>query len=354
MCASPASDEQGSRANPTTIALRMLGDSATPLLDAATLTRRVNGLRALGVRMPKKYPPANLPSLSPWFRGVLAQVEVAELLIEVLPPDLIEIEPAIPGGDVDIAIHTQPSHYLQVKEHMLSAVSNRGDRMRIEELLGWVCRTVQEDMGHRDQSTVSMLRIHLGKDGQPAMSGETRHVASPGVVNVYVVDIEAEVVEVAVKGAVEKRVMDAVGQLRELTSGILVPVVDLTRYPHDQASLYRHTRDLFRTNTNWNLAGGVLLLTNDYVPEFGTSAFHSMRRRLIAIENPNTPSARRIRPETFNPPLGDETVYAEGLRIISVWPRVPYRIDHDGQLFIGVKKFAHLPGNTGVPFAVRL
>ncbi len=332
----------------------MTARPSTPILDAAALDRRVNALRALGVKMPTKYPPANLPITSSWFRGVLAQVEVAELLVEVFPPKLIEIEPGISGADVDIAIHTQPPSFLQVKDHMLSTVPNRGERMQIKELLGWVRGTVQADISYRDQSTVSTLRVHLGTDGQPAMSGETRNVVQPGVVHVYIVDIEAEVVEVAVRAAVERRVAEAMRQLRGLTSGILVPVVDLTRYPHDQASVYRHTRELFRMNPGWTLAGGVLLLTNDYATESDQSVFHAMHRRLIAIENPNAPNERRIRPETFNPQFGDETVFQEGLRVISVWPRVPYIIDTDGQLFIGVKKFADLPRDTGTPYAVRL
>ena len=119
---------------------KMLGPEPDFVFNQEKLEKRVEVIRNAGVILPDKYPPKNMESHRNHIHGVLAEIEVAELLIKQFPPESVEIlEPdAKQGkngkpyqGDVDIVIHQDPrfifklridSYYLMKK--MIHSMTN--------------------------------------------------------------------------------------------------------------------------------------------------------------------------------------------------------------------------------------
>lgn len=148
-------------------------------VDRAAVEHRVEALRKRGVRFPDPYPPAGLDDHQVHLRGVLAQVEVLELLAEIHDPPLLACEPAgIAGGDVDILIETAPPYWLQIKNVDALGVNPGGQESKIIGLIEQVKREIRAEHAKspKEWTLYSPIRIRRGPDGNPVYDGKTFRV----------------------------------------------------------------------------------------------------------------------------------------------------------------------------------
>lgn len=323
------------------------------LLTSERLRDVVHGLMDQGVRFPERYPPANLPSGGPSFRGVWAEVETAALLARVVDPELLELAPRDEAGDTDIIVHLSPPYRLQVKGPIPAHVS---EDLAILAMVRSARREALQRF-HAEQPTTwqgvfSNIRIHQGKDGE-THSGISRSVDHPSPVHVAVVEIDKEVLATIAKKNLERWIREAVRQLVRYEDALLVPVLNLSRYPLDQAEAYAQVKQMFLRHPRWqDKVSGVVLVLRGYQEPDLVTGFHTSDLRLVGVENPLAPKERRLKPETFNPNVYHETVFREELVVISVDPPfVPWRIEHR-LVWVENTPFGALPKPLGEPFAV--
>lgn len=280
------------------------------------LNRRVEALREKGVMIPDSYPPANLDPAEGPFRGFLGEVRVTELLCERFTSNKIQmLEPSDPptGNDIDIVIHTSPPYYLQVKDWLVTTVNVCGEAQSLEGMVQSARKVALDDVAKNWDfiSTFSYLRIVLDDNGQLVLSedSETRIVPHSRIVHVFMVEIDIELLKNTTERRLNRGIKEALKQLPKDSDGIVIPVLNLIWFPHDQAFAYVTTREILKMH-KWQI-GGVLLLTNDY---------ENRRVRLIGVANPNAPEGRGMKEDVFNPGYLDENMFSGSLVFISWTP----------------------------------
>lgn len=311
-------------------------------------------LRLAGVKSPADYPRPNLPPSSEWLRSELSVIETAELLAKVFPPSSIEIEPVQDEGDVDIRVADRKTYHLQVKAWTPEQVPGIGDAMPLETLISQARSQVLRDFSAKSpNSSFTKITIHWGKDGGPAYSGLSNTVQNSYGIHVTVVTVDAAILEEMARRKLERSIAKAAEQLKEVGSAILVPVVDLARYPHDQTALIKEGKRLLSHNSQLAGIGGVLLVTQRPGKKDPGSGLHYPETRLIGIGNPKATEERRLDPRVFNPTLGGEVAYEERMVILRVDPpQIDVRVDGRAIIVNGVL-FGYLPEGTSVPYALR-
>lgn len=310
----------------------------------------------MGVRFPDPYPPRDLPQNSIWFRSVLGQIEAAELVARTHAPDSSRVEPPREGGDVDILISGPPKYRLQIKEWIPTNVRTPLGTTSIAALARSTRLDVltRFDGGRLVAPALHRIRIHPDRRRGVAYLARSHKVDSTGNAQMTVLEIASDLMNASVRSKLDGSIRDAHRQLRDYSDAILVPVINLARYPHDQAHLYRHTRDLFSRNTNWRMLGGILFITADHPWEEPVTGFYSHELRFIGLENPNAPASKRLDPYAFNPRLDNEEVYQESTVILSTVPQgTPLRILRR-QLWLDGSYFGELPHFVGQPLAVQM
>jgi hypothetical protein len=182
---------------------------------------------------------------------------------------------------------------------------------------------------------------------------ETRSVEHPDEVHVAVVEIESEVLAAMASKNLERWIRKAVRQLAGYDDALLVPVVNPSRYPLNQAEAYKRVKEIFRRHPRWkDKVAGVLLVLRGYGDPDRLTGLHTQSLRLVGVENPLTPKSRRLRPETFNADVEEETLFHENVVVISVDPPyVPLRLENR-LVWVGTTLFGALPKPLGEPFAV--
>lgn len=185
-------------------------------------------------------------------------------------------------------------------------------------------------------------------------SGTSFAVKYPILAHAAVVQIDPEVPAPMAEKNLRRWTQKAVGQLgRDQDASLLVSVLNVSRYPLDQAKAYKLVRQVLTDRPQWsdNVAG-VLLILRGYGDRRPESGLHVSHLRLVGVENPLAPEARRLRPEVFNPGLKDEDLYQEGLVVISVDPPTePYKIEN-GLIWVRDTLFGALPNHVGEPSVV--
>jgi len=322
------------------------------ILDNRRLCEAVGALRERGVRFPNWYPPLNLDPGSSHFRGVWSEIETLALLSQFVNPDLLEISERDHGKDTDIIIRLSPPYRLQVKGPLATHVDSdyaiakmvrtaRGDaarRFRIEQKTPW-------------KGLFSTIRIHQGEQTE-VYSGSTQSVNYPRTVHAAVVEIDGAVLARFATKNIERWIRKAVRQLiRYDDDAVLVPVLNASRYPLDQARAYKYIKGIFTRHPRWGgRVGGVLLLLRGYGEPDPITGLHATKIRFVGVENPLTPAERRLNPVLFNPVLQDEELYQENAVVISVDPPYePWRIENR-LLWVGGTIFGALPRQLGEPF----
>jgi hypothetical protein len=203
-------------------------------------------------------------------------------------------------------------------------------------------------------STFTKIRIHRNIAGELEFSGESIAIAKSQVTRLWLVETDPSILENTLKAKLERRIGDAFSQLRDNREGILVAVLNMRRYPHNQALAFKHVKALLQSHGEWSDLGGALMLTNDYNHEPNEAGFHNLRTRFIGVENPLCTETRRLEPSRFNPGLQDENIHEEWEAIIRVKPEgTPLSIT-DKAIYVGDTKFGDIPRNYGNPIAVRL
>ncbi len=311
-------------------------------------------LRARGVKAPTEYPPRNLPPASEWLRSVLSVVETAELLAAVFPPASIEIEPSQKPGDVDIRVHGARTYHLQIKSWTPERIRGRGETLSLDELIRQArVQVLGRFARNSPASSFTKITVHWGKDGRPAFSGLSVTVQSSYGIHVTVVEVDSAILLEMARRKLQRSIELASEQLEPVDAGVLVPVIDLTRYPHNQTDLIKEARRLLSERPAWANIGGVLLVTKRPGQEDSHTGLHFPEARLIGVENPNAPKDRRFDPKVFNPTLDEETIYEERMVVIRVDPpQVDLRIDGRAIIVNGAL-FGYLPKETSVPYALR-
>lgn len=322
-----------------------------PILDLDNLRQRIESLKGKGVRIPSNYPPANLEAHTVWFRGFLAELEVVELLVENISPELIEMK--LPGeqGDVDIFIHAEPPQNLQVKSLFPEMVSTGKGTFSLESIKNKTKELIRDEIKNKnlEQSTLSEVEVRLGDDGNPLLYGTTKPIDSNVKANVTILGIDTKVMDAIVRNKIEKSIQKSLRQL-QYANGVRLPVIDLTLYPHNQKESYIFVKDLLQKNPQWRTIGGVLLVTSGYENVKADSGFIPKKRRIIGIPNPNSPENERLNPGMYNPDYLDEDVYEEEYVSIVVEPSGTAYSIRGGKLFIDGKYFTTLPDGLSVPF----
>jgi len=325
-----------------------------PIITYDTLRRRMERLRSLGVKAPADYPPRNLPPTSEWLQSVLSHIETAELLADVFPPISIEIEPPHEVGDVDIRVEGIKTYHLQVKNWIPEHVRGETDSFPLEMLIRSARSQVLEGFAPGNPaSAFTKITVHWGRGGVPAFSGMSNTVQNSRGIHVTVVQIDPQILQEMARRKLRKSISVAVSQLVTAGPGVAVPVINLTRYPHDQRALIKETKLFLREDGALSVIGGVLLVTQRPGPKDPQTGLHYPERRLIGLENPNVARERRLDSKEFNPGLAEETAYAEQMIVIDVDPpRQDVLIDGRAIIVDGVL-FGFLPEETSVPYAIR-
>jgi len=326
------------------------------LLGQSHLERTVERFRLAGVRVPAGYPPAHLDPSSEWFRGFLAELEVVELLMKQFPPEQIEMK--MPSeGDTDIVVCSKPCYLLQVKDMAISLVRNADEtQVPLEDVTAAAIRQTNADIESKNPAGSFFTRIEIHRDskGSLAFTGDISEVTYAGRVRLWLVEVDPGVIEESMKLKLERCIGKAYLQLRGHDKGVLVPVLNMRRYPHDQAFAFKHVKRILKENPRWKKLGGVLMVTNDFSKEAGPFGFHSPRIRFIGIENPNAPAVRRLVPQSFNPIHDDEVVHEERRAIIHIEPlETPFSIS-EGKILIDSTVFGEVPRNYSYPTAIRV
>lgn len=330
----------------------LLVSTRVAILDNRRLGEAVGALRERGVRFPSWYPPMNSDPGSSHFRGVWSEIETLALLTQFVNPDLLEISERDHGKDTDIIIHLSPPYRLQVKGPLATHVD-------ADYSIATMVRTARSDAIRRfriEQRTpwkglFSSIRIHQGEQAE-VYSGSSHSVNYPRIVHAAVVEIDGAVLARFAMKNIERWIRKAVRQLiRYDDDAILVPVLNVSRYPLDQARAYKYIKGIFARHPRWSgRVGGVLLLLRGYGESHPITGLHSTKIRLVGVENPLTPTERRLNPELFNPHLQDEEMYQENAVVISVDPAYePWRIENR-LLWVGGTIFGVLPRQLAEPF----
>lgn len=281
-------------------------------IERSKLQDRVNNLRPRGVRFPAKYPAANLDEDPTNLRTTTGQIEVVELLAEHHDPKVIEVEPGIRPGDVDIILHKTPKVYLQVKDLADVHIDKGGVYSKTASWLEVVKREIREEIAkHEGISTFTQVDITKGEDRIPRYSGETKRVDRHPPAHVILIQISADVLLKESLQKLKGSYDEARKQLEEApVQGVLVPVLNLTRFPHDQAATIKFFRELFNTRQA-PTPGGIVLATSDFPGPVRGQIGTTYRRRLIPIPNPHSPEAQRLVERDFNADAGEEWLFQE-------------------------------------------
>jgi len=281
-------------------------------------------------------------------------------LVGVFSPQDLELRMQSDIGDVDIIIHTEPPHLLQVKDLVSNTIRPTEDDkpLELEKAISTVLKRVKEDIEESGWKggTFTKVRIHLNNDKVLAMSGDCMTVEECNEnINVSIIDVDSSVFELSMKLKLERCIRKAYSQLRYYQNNeIIVPVLNMSRYPHNQSVAYKAMKELFKDNPGWMEIGGILMVTNDYFRNSDSTGFHRSRIRLIGIENPNADSGRRLKLSLFNPNLDDEEIYEEDRMSILIEPYgTPYMIKGNS-IYINRIKFGSISPNLSYPKAVRL
>ncbi len=335
------------------------------ILDTGKLRKRIDALRKAGVRIPDSYPPQNLEPSSTYFRGFLGELEVAELLASQFDPSKIEMLEPEPKQtkvdpdyvDADIILHTTPRYYLQIKD-WISLAQTKGQQSMIDDLVEEVRRMIQEDVKSRHWealSTVSSVTIKLDANDAPVLNGSTSIVNHPSIFRVHacIIEVDPGVYRQALFKKLKGSIRDAYGQLRNCDDGVIVPVINMLFYPHDQAEIYLKTKELLRCSPSWKQIGGILLITNSYGDALKDSNV-ARKPRIIAVSNPNADDERRMNESEFNPNNMDETVFSESMVLISVDVDMSRWRMKDGKIYVDGFSFCHLPDGLSMPSMLRV
>src|SRR3990172_2276191 len=132
-----------------------------------------------------------------------------------------------------------------------------------------------------------------------------------------VLEISSELTNAIAETKLRDSLCEAFRQLKGYDDAILAAVINLARYPHDQAHLYKHAKSLFERNRAWKGLGGVLFVTASHPVEEAASGFYLQNLRFVGVENPNATAARRLDPYAFNPRMDNEALYEESTAILS-------------------------------------
>jgi len=257
--------------------------------------------------------------------------------------------------DTDILIHLSPPFRLQVKGPLLTNV--RADNALIE-LVRWArtdaLRRFRAESRSPWKGVFSNIRVHSGKLVEEH-SGTSYSVNHPAEVHVAVVEVEHEVTASIAAKSMDRLIRHAVSQLVGYSDALLVPVLNLSRYPLNQAEAYKQARGIFVQHPRWkDKVAGILLVLQGHGDKDAISGLHASTLRLVGVENPLAPEERRLKPEMFNPIVQEEEVYLENLVVTSVDPPfVRWRIEN-GLVWVGATLFGPLPKPLGEPYlAIR-
>lgn len=312
-------------------------------------------LREKGIRFPHGYPPANLDPSSAPFRGVWAELETLALLARVIDPGLLEVSKRDDRMDTDILIHLSPPLRLQVKGPLITNV--RADQAIIG-LVRWArndaLKRFRAERRTPWKGVFSNIKIHLGEQVEEH-SGTSYSVNHPAEVHVAVVQVENQVLASMASKNMDRWIRQAVGQLAGYGDALLVPVLNLSRYPLNQADAYKQVKSIFLRHPRWKTrVAGALLVLQGHGDTDAVSGLHRSSLRLIGVENQLAPEGRRLKPEMFNPVVQDEEVYLENVVVTSVDPpSVLWRIENR-LVWVGDTLFGPLPKPLGEPFiAIR-
>jgi len=329
------------------------------ILDTESLKKKVDRLREQGVIIPSAYPPLNLEASSEWFRGCLGEVEVLELLIGVFAPHNLELKLRSDVGDVDIEIHSKPAYLLQVKDLSINTIRPTEDDepLELEKVISSVINKAEEDIkaSNWGGGVFANLRVHMNNDKVLAMSGDSVLVKECNKrLHMYVIEVDPAIYETSLRLKLEKCINKAYSQLRDHKNNeIIVPVLNMKRYPHNQAVAYKALKELFKAKPGWTEIGGVLMITNDYCRHADSSGFHHIRTRLIGIENQNANKERKLELYRFNPNLDDEDIHEENRIIFHPIPcGTPFEI-RGNDVFVDGIRFGSTPWNLSYPTDVR-
>ncbi len=345
----------------------LMGPGPREAIDQKKLMERVEDLKQLGVIFPNKYPPANLETHPEVLFGFLGEIEVAELLVKQFPPNTIEIleNESIQGkdgtpyiGDIDIVIHNDPPIYLQVKNKILTSFDDNNP-LQVDSINGGALKVIENQIqkdGLLDKPTLATAKIYLDPDGNISMDYSLKElvlqmdVTEIIPVHVNIIEFDDSVTKENDLKKIEGSIKGASSQLVKYNDGIIVPVINLTRFPHDQASIYTHIRDSLKDPTHPKKIGGVLLITNTYKQE--SSNEKQKNRRIIPISNPNAEDGKRLNEADFNNNLPDEDIYFEPpvFIIYGVWENTkPYdvKIENNCIMINGVK-YCELPEGLSI------
>ena len=326
------------------------------ILGPQQLKARVERLRAVGVTFPQIYPPRNLPPTSEWFRSILGQIEVVELAAASHPPDRIVVEPPKEHGDVDVLIAVSPKYRLQVKEWIPVNIRTPGRIIPISEMTTSTRLDALRRFagGRKVGAALHRIRIHPDTQHGVAYSGTSQAVGSTENVQMTVLEIASQLTNAIAENKLRDSLCKVFRQLKGYDDAILVAVINLARYPHDQAHLFKHAKWLFERNRAWRGLGGVLFVTASHHIEEATSGLYLQNVRFVGVANPNAMPSRRLDPYAFNPRMDAELLYEESTAILSTHPEgVPLRFRRR-EIWIRDSYFGTLPPFIGQPLAVRL
>ena len=215
-----------------------------------------------------------------------------------------------------------------------------------------------------DIPTLARIKIRLDANNQPVMDGSFEPLSLPSTLDplvpahISIIEISEEVTMEIEKKKVEKSIKEASSQLSKFDDGIVVPVIDLSRYLHDQKSVIQHVKRLLDDTEHPKRIGGVLLITNSYEKDQLDANIDVRTPRIIPIANPLAPEEKRLNEKDFNLGYSDESAFSEPQVSISVeiMSAIPYSFEwgiEDDAVVINGYKYAELPKGLSKPLALK-